>query len=99
LPPEAPAVVKDECGACLGVPWRGDSMEYLLWWMKGPHLSSGLPGALGLPNSSLGGSQLDTAEHSGGRFTLGFALDPEDQHMGIEGTYLFLGTRTANADF
>ena len=52
---------------------------------------------LGLPSTSplFGNAQLDDAEHSGGRFTLGLPFDAE-QAFGIEGTYLFLGTRTAN---
>jgi hypothetical protein len=39
----------------------------------------------------LGGS-VDTEEHSGGRFTLGYWFDPE-QTFGVDGGFFFLGTR------
>jgi hypothetical protein len=84
-----PGCAKNEVGVITDAPWRGDSMEYLLWWMKGSRLPSVLPGTF-----SVGTSQLDTAPHSGGRFTLGVPIDKENQHLGLEGTYLFLGTRT-----
>jgi hypothetical protein len=95
-PPEGPnsaeaGCVKEACSTAIVAPWRGDTLEYLLWWMKGSRLPSVLPGVF-----SPGPVEFDTAPHSGGRFTLGVPLDHDDQHLGLEGTYLFLGTRTSD---
>jgi hypothetical protein len=90
------------CSACAPACWfRG---EYLLWWTKQsgapPLVTTGaatdfLPGALGQPGTAvLVGGALDTEEHSGGRFTAGTWLG-EGQQLGVEATYFFLGTRSA----
>jgi hypothetical protein len=79
--------------------------EYLYWWIKDapvpvPLLTSSAPddaGILGRPSTRvvLGGDRLDTDERSGGRFSAGFWLDQE-RRAGLEGTYLFLGSRAVN---
>ena len=84
----------------LGPDW--DSMEYLLWWPKAHPLPplvtasrSGLPPVLGNPGTTLlvGNRALANQDISGGRFTLGSAIN-EDQTLGAELTYFFLGSRT-----
>jgi hypothetical protein len=87
----------------LGPSWDID--EYLLWWVAPqpvPPLlvrsrTSSVP-VLGAPGSTLivGGGDLDSQEHSGGRFLYGWALD-HDQLIGIEFAYFFLGTRSTTA--
>ncbi|MCI0464243.1 MAG: BBP7 family outer membrane beta-barrel protein [Gemmataceae bacterium] len=79
--------------------------EYLYWWIKGaplpvPLLTSSAPadsGILGRPSTQIviGGDSLDNDERGGGRFSAGFWLDAE-QRLGLEGSYLFLGSRSAN---
>jgi hypothetical protein len=85
------------------------SAEYLLWWLKdspdpvplltGTPLGStaAFPGALGNPDTSvlLGGHSVDTEEHSGARFTLGYWLD-DQAIFGVEAQYFFLGIKTSN---
>src|SRR5438132_541691 len=77
--------------------WVG--AEYLLWWFKdaptpplvtaGPVSSNGI---LGQPGTVIlfGGSGVDLREHQGARVTIGMMLD-EDQLVGVEGNYFFLG--------
>ncbi|MCI0457447.1 MAG: BBP7 family outer membrane beta-barrel protein [Gemmataceae bacterium] len=86
--------------APLGRAWQ--RMEYLLWWIKDtrvpPLATANTSGttAANLDSDTtvvLVGGDLDNQERSGGRFTVGFALDPA-QTIGLEGTYFFLGTRT-----
>jgi hypothetical protein len=84
---------------------RVDS-EYLLWWFKRspvpvPLLTSAAladanPGALGQPGTQvlLGGTDVDTQEHSGGRFTIGYGLH-DDQTCGVEASYFFLPEKRA----
>ncbi|HEV3439787.1 MAG TPA: BBP7 family outer membrane beta-barrel protein [Gemmata sp.] len=48
------------------------------------------PGALNLNTASIAAGNSVLGLQSGGRFTLGYWLDP-DQHFGIEGGYFFLG--------
>ncbi len=81
--------------------------EYLLWWMPGfnvPALVTTSPagtprsqaGRLGQPGTSIlfGDSALNDGAGSGGRVTLGGWLTP--CHLfGIEGSYLGIGTQTA----
>jgi hypothetical protein len=74
--------------------------------MKGAHLpplittgsvNDVVPGALGQPNTAVlfGGASYDTAARSGARFTSGYWFD--DNHwLGLEGSFFFLGTRSAN---
>lgn len=91
---------KHERRGPLGPGW--DDMEYLMWWPKAapvPPLATGtrtgaLP-VLGGANTSLlvGGHALDNQDISGGRFTLGWALNNAET-VGYELRYLFLGTRT-----
>jgi hypothetical protein len=75
--------------------------EYLLWWIKDsnlpPLVTAGNPasrGALGPGTTVLfGGGDVDNEERSGGRFWVGYWFD-DDQTWGVEGSYLFLGSRT-----
>ena len=72
----------------------------MLWFNKKAHLppliSKGLstdplPGVLGQGGRIVfGGEGVDFHERSGGRFTLGFAVD---QEWGVEGSYHFYGQR------
>ena len=83
--------------------------EYLHWWTKDSRLpvlittatpgATLLPGALGQPGTVglFGGSGLEDDERSGGRFTGGFWLN-ECHTVGLEGSYFFLGSRSASFD-
>ena len=75
--------------------------EALYWWTKAspvpaPLVTIGdpgdpIPGALGQPGTGvlLGGQDVRLPGRPGGRFTLGFTIDPE-QIWGFEASYLFL---------
>ena len=84
--------------------------EYLIWNMKDNHypalvttvnpsslINTGNPpsrGALGQAGTEvLFGGSIDPEEQSGGRFTVGGWLDA-CENWGLEGTYLFLGSRS-----
>jgi hypothetical protein len=80
------------------------SAEYLLWWFEGarvpPLVTTSPPaanGVLGAPGTTVlfGDSRLEEDAHSGGRFTLGYWLN-DCQTIGLEGGYLFLGSRAAD---
>ncbi len=81
--------------------FRGD---YLLWWVRDSRFPVLLtrgdpydarPGALGMPGTvPLFGGNVSNSDHSGGRFTLGYWLD-DDQAVGVEAGYFFLGERSA----
>ena len=80
------------------------SAEYLLWWIKDGHvpplLTAGTPqsaGILGRPGTQVlfGGNGIDQDAFSGGRFTAGLWLDC-DRTVGIEGSYFFLASRSAD---
>lgn len=84
----------------LGRTWQ--RYEYLLWWSKPsdlPPLVTASRGpaapALGGPTTVLlvGGGESDATRAGGGRFTAGASADPAHT-LGLEVTYLFLGTRT-----
>ena len=57
-----------------------------------------MAGVLGVPGTTalLGGSSIDNEERSGGRFAIGFWLDP-CQRLGLETSFFFLGQRTSAA--
>ncbi len=76
--------------------------DYLVWFTKGdripPLITTGpiaSSGILGRPGTVIlfGNQQINNEWHSGGRFTLGYWLDP-CQELGIEGSYFFLNQRT-----
>jgi hypothetical protein len=77
--------------------------EGLVWWVKDgqtPPLVTGgsrtdrFPGALDEPGTTvLFGGALASQEHAGGRFSFGLWPGP-GQCLGLEGSYLFLATRT-----
>ena len=84
----------------LGPAW--DDSQLLYWWPDRPPVPalvygnrSGLPPLRGANDTRLlaGGHAIDSQPSAGGRFTVGYALDT-DETVGIEGSYLFLGTRT-----
>jgi hypothetical protein len=84
----------------LGSDW--DNLELLIWWPKAqpvPPLVVGTrPGTSPLPVNphpitAIGGRAVGNPDFEGGRFTLGWPVT-NDQTVGIEGTYFFLGTRT-----
>src|SRR5262249_50280932 len=81
--------------------------EYLLWWIKdgtGPALVTtspqgtpiGAAGILGQRTTSVlfSGTDLDYSDRSGGRFSAGYWFD-SNQCIGIDGSFLFLGQRSA----
>jgi hypothetical protein len=85
--------------------------EYLLWWTRGMHLpplvltdSPNTPlatrGILGNGTTQIlyGNSDTSTGPTSGGRFTLGYALDPCGLCT-LEGSFFFLGRNNTNANF
>ena len=102
-----PHTAERDSGAQTQRPWRHATGSRLARMGGASHSSSGCDGppplaaanptlAANLGNDStlvVVGGDLSNQEHSGGRFTLGFALDPA-QTVGLEGTYFFLGTRT-----
>ncbi len=104
-PPRQPPQSFDDAPAsnvgALGREWQG--MEYLLWWTRSTRMpavatANTASTSAVLPNSATtilagGGNELEGRDHSGGRFTLGVALD-SSQTLGLEGNYFFLGTRT-----
>jgi hypothetical protein len=82
--------------------------EYLLWWTKGssapPPLATSVapgtptggtpvPGAVGGAGTSvvIGGGEIDLGQRQGVKGTIGFWFD-HDHTIGLEGTYIFLGT-------
>ena len=87
----------------LGRSWQ--RYEYLLWWPKAapvPPLVTAAPGAadpvLGGRHTAvlIGDEAIADPDVSGGRFTLGSALNDANT-VGVEVTYVFLGSRTATA--
>jgi hypothetical protein len=87
------------------------SGEWLLWWTRGfqlpPLVTTASPldpertrGALGFGTTSLlfGNNTTSAGPTSGGRFTLGYNLDPCGL-CAIEGTFFFLGSKHDNATF
>jgi hypothetical protein len=95
------------CGALAGRLWvRG---EYLLWWTKGESLpplvttspagtAADVAGVLGQPGTSVlfGDSTANTSVHSGGRVTLGYWFDSSCHEVGIQASYLAMGSQSAN---
>lgn len=85
------------------------SSDYLMWWVKRSPVSVPLvtsapgnspaviPGLLGNPDTTVefGGSGVNTNLRYGGRFALGYWLD-NDQRVGLEGNYFFLGSKTVS---
>jgi hypothetical protein len=78
------------------------SADFLLWWIKDSRFpalaTTSSPAAGGILNQGdtrvlFGNSAVDNEERLGGRFSLGYWLDDE-QSLGVEGAYLFLGSRT-----
>jgi hypothetical protein len=87
-------------GGPLAREWQ--QFEYLLWWIRDarvpPLITANRTGpvpVLSEPSTTVvvGNRGLDNLDHSGGRFTLGGALDSAGT-LGLEGTYFFLGSRT-----
>ena len=78
--------------------------EYLMWWMRGaglPPLATTGPastfGVLGEPGTAVlfGGGTANQGPFSGGRFTGGYWFT-DNQLLGVEGRFFFLGSRTAH---
>lgn len=76
--------------------------ELLFWWAKAqplpPLVTASRTGdrpVLGGPNTTVlvGGQAIDSQESAGARFTQGWSLN-SDRSVGVEISYLFLGTRT-----
>lgn len=83
--------------------------EYLLWWTRGMHLpplvvgdvaTAANPGVLGNGTAKLlsGNDNTSDGPSSGGRFTLGVALD-HDGIFSLEGSFFFLAPNNGNALF
>ncbi len=99
-PPATLTVAPEVIRGPLGPTW--DCYELLYWWptrQPVPSLTYGTRNALlpvpGTRGTSLllGGNALDSQPSAGGRFTVGYAFNPA-QTLGLEATYLFLGSRT-----
>jgi hypothetical protein len=98
-PDELPDLSPKTYDGPLGRAWM--RLEYLHWWIKDsniPPLVTSNRGGLTptLDNSGttvVVGDHIGNQDRSGGRFTLGFALD-EEQRIGVEGSYFLLATRT-----
>jgi hypothetical protein len=89
------------------LPASWENFDFLLWWTKAHPLPPlvtatrlAAPPVLGGPNTTLllGGRSIDNQDAAGGRFTLGWAVT-DDRTLGVEATYLFLGTRTYRRAF
>lgn len=87
----------------LGRSWH--RYEYLLWWTKAqpiPPLVTTAPSGLNpLLNGEhttllIGDDSLANPDTSGGKFTYGFSINPEET-VGLEVTYFFLGSQTNTA--
>jgi len=97
----APGVMPSYEIAAVGVlPNFWYDWEYLLWWPEAPrmphlHLRGTVEPAFAalFPQRSLGGATWNSPESSGGRFTTGFSLG-ESRWLGLQATYMFLGTRS-----
>jgi hypothetical protein len=96
--PDVCCVISEVC--CRPTRFWG-SAEYLLWSIKDtrlpPLVTTGPPasaGILGLPGTTVlfGNGDVDNDERHGGRFGLGWWCD-DCQLFGVEGNYLFLGSR------
>jgi len=104
-PPEVICDVKpDKPIGPLGPKW--DSDEFILWWLKPqsiPTLLIGRPGQ-GVPlvnqlnTTVLVGGELKSQDHAGGRFMGGWAVD-NDETIGIEFSYFFLGSRSLTQSY
>jgi hypothetical protein len=82
-----------------------DSDELLIWWPKAHPLPPlvtatriGTPPVFGRPDTLtlIGTRAIDNQDVAGYRLNMGFSLNNEDT-VGIEGRYFFLGTRTLSA--
>lgn len=101
VPPQV-AVELAEVQRPLGRSWH--NLELLFWWPKPQPLPPLVttargqsPAVFGGPNTSLlvGNQSIDSPDVAGGRFTLGFAVNPEET-AGLAVTYFFLGSRTSS---
>jgi hypothetical protein len=99
-PPPEPFDQAPAGGGPLAREWQ--QFEYLLWWIRDTRLPtlitanrSGTVPALSAPGTYAvaGTSEIDSLDRSGGRFTVGCALDTA-RTIGVEGNYFFLGSRT-----
>ena len=103
-PPPRPILIPSEAWPA---PRLWLKAEALYWWTKAspvpvPLVTQGsaadsIPGALGQPGTSIlmGNQDITLSGRGGGRFTLGFTLDPE-QISAFEVSYFFVGTSSAS---
>jgi len=99
--PEVKPIAPEHPLGPLGPSW--DTLELLYWWPTHQPIpplvygsNSGVPSLVGGNGSLLaGGHAISSQPSAGGRFTLGYSLN-NAQTFGLEGTYLFLGTRSFN---
>jgi hypothetical protein len=102
--PPAEGCACAEC--CPHGPQFSIGIEYLQWWTRGlnfpPLVTSGSladfnPGALNQPHTLvvLDPSQDPSANHSGGRVTLGYGIDRLENYLSLDGSFFGLETRTA----
>jgi hypothetical protein len=92
-PPSTATMEWAEVERPLGHSWH--TLELLVWWPRAaplPPLVSAGPSAQTL----LGGRALDNPAAAGGRFTVGFSVNPEET-AGLAVTYLFLGSAYGTA--
>jgi hypothetical protein len=101
-PPETGGEMPSPATPAGPLPRAWQRMEYLLWWVRDTRLpplitanSSGTVPVLSDASTTVvpGTTSVDNKDRSGGRFTVGFALD-SDQTIGVEANYFFLGSRT-----
>jgi hypothetical protein len=104
LPPliAPPAVAVDLWAACKEGRIYG-RIEGMAWFIKDAHTpplitfgspSDPIPGALGQPGTSIAfGGSIDTGDHTGAQFTLGYWFDT-DRAYGMEVNYWFLNERS-----
>jgi len=105
LPDLPPGAIGHARGALISgpIPRSWYSGEVLLWWSKPqsvpPLLTASRAGVPTLdgPNTVvlLGGGKTNPPNLTGGKFVLGWALDPA-QRTGMEISYLFTGTQTSH---
>lgn len=91
--------VAEPCGEPCGLGGRfWFRADYLMWWTKAAHvLPLASTGPLDVDGTDVlfGGNEVDLGMRSGGRFTMTYWTCPL-QDVGIEGSYLFLGSKAAS---
>lgn len=89
------------CCGCDRSPRIYGSVDYLLWWIKNSRIPTFVEAQVEAAGAAGGltsrGERVNNEERSGGRFLFGYWLG-EERTLGIEGGYLFLGSRSVSVN-